>query len=209
MLWFGGRDAIAGNLTIGEFTLFVTLLLQLVWPLEALGWIINLGQRATAAAVAQLRVARRDRARCPSRTTRSRCPTGPLTVRFEDVRFRTTTGAEVLAGVDLEVAPGEIVAVCGPTGAGKTSLLNLLPRFYDPTAGRVLVGGVDARDVALAELRRAVAIVTQKPVLFSVPLRENLLAARPDADWDDVLAACEAAGVARLRATTCRTATTR
>jgi ABC-type multidrug transport system fused ATPase/permease subunit len=102
----------------------------------------------------------------------------------------------VLSGIDLEVAPGEIVAVCGATGAGKTSLLNLVPRFYDPTAGRVLLGDVDLREVALAELRGAVALVTQKPVLFSVTLRENLLAARPDADWADVLAACEASGVA-------------
>ena len=85
--------------------------------------------------------------------------------------------------------------MCGPTGAGKTSLLNLLPRFYDPTGGHVRVGGVDTRDVALAELRRDVALVTQRPVLFSVPLRENLTAGREDADWNDVLAACEAAGV--------------
>src|SRR4029077_3163226 len=95
-------------------------------------------------------------------------------------------------------APGEIVAVCGPTGAGKTSLLHLLPRFYDPTAGHVRLGGVDARNVEIAELRKAVAIVTQKAVLFSVPLRDNLLAARPDADWADVLDACEAAGVAEF-----------
>jgi ABC-type multidrug transport system fused ATPase/permease subunit len=101
----------------------------------------------------------------------------------------------VLRGVGLAVEPGEIVAVCGPTGAGKTTLLNLLPRFYDPTEGRVLVGGVDTRDVRVVELRQAVALVTQKPVLFSVLLRENLLSARPDADWEDVLAACEAAGV--------------
>ena len=101
----------------------------------------------------------------------------------------------MLRGVDLTVEPGEIVAVCGATGSGKTTLLNLLPRFYDPTGGRVLVGGVDTRDTPVAELRRAVAIVTQKPVLFSVLLRENLLSARPDAEWDEVLAACEAAGV--------------
>ena len=101
----------------------------------------------------------------------------------------------MLRGIDLTVEPGEIVAVCGPTGSGKTTLLNLLPRFYDPTGGRVLVGGVDTRDVPVADLRGAVAIVTQKPVLFSVLLRDNLLSARPDADWDDVLAACDAAGV--------------
>jgi ABC-type multidrug transport system fused ATPase/permease subunit len=85
--------------------------------------------------------------------------------------------------------------VCRPTGSGKTSLLNLLPRFYDPTGGRVLVGGVDTRDIALAELRASVALVTQRPVLFSVPLRDNLTGGREDAPWDDVLAACAAAGV--------------
>ena len=197
VLLVGGREAIAGNLTIGEFTLFVTLLLQLVWPLEALGWIINLGQRATAAASRSF--AWLDGIEpMPEPASPTALPSGPLPVRFEDVRFRYTTGAEVLAGIDLEVEPGEIVAVCGPTGAGKTSLLNLLPRFYDPTSGRVLVGGVDARDAALAELRSAVAIVTQKAVLFSIPLRDNLLAARPDADWSDVLDACEAAGVAEF-----------
>jgi ABC-type multidrug transport system fused ATPase/permease subunit len=101
----------------------------------------------------------------------------------------------VLSGVDLRVAPGEIVALCGPTGAGKTSLLNLLPRFYDPTAGAVRLGGVDIRDVSIDELRRTVALVTQRPILFSVALRDNVTAARPDAPWDEVLAACDAAGV--------------
>ena len=197
VLFFGGREAIAGNLTIGQFTLFITLLLQLVWPLEALGWIINLGQRATAAASRSF--AWLDGIESlPEPEHPVALPDGPLPVRFEAVRFSYPTGSEVLGGIDLHVPPGEIVAVCGPTGAGKTSLLHLLPRFYDPTSGRVLLGGVDARDVSLPELRRAVAIVTQKAVLFSVPLRDNLLAARPDADWSDVLDACEAAGVAEF-----------
>ena len=194
VLYFGGREAIGGTLTIGQFTLFITLLLQLVWPLEALGWIINLGQRATAAASRSF--AWLDSIKPLAESSQPvRLPGGPLTIRMENVHFSYGTGSEVLAGVDLDVAPGEIVAVCGATGAGKTSLLNLLPRFYDPTAGRVLIGGVDSRDIAIADLRRSVALVTQKAVLFSVPLRDNLLAARPDADWVDVLAACEAAGV--------------
>ena len=195
VLYFGGRSAIEGTLTIGQFTLFITLLLQLVWPLEALGWIINLGQRATAAASRSFAwLDSIEQLAEPSQPVL--LPDGPLTIRMENVHFSYGTGSEVLSGVDLDVAPGEIVAVCGATGAGKTSLLNLLPRFYDPTAGRVLIGGVDSRDVAIADLRRSVALVTQKAVLFSVPLRDNLLAARPDADWVDVLAACEAAGVA-------------
>lgn len=195
VLYFGGREAIAGTLTIGQFTLFITLLLQLVWPLEALGWIINLGQRATAAASRSF--AWLDGIEpLAERPDPAALPDGPLAVRMEGVRFRYGSGSEVLSGVDLEIAPGEIVAVCGATGAGKTSLLNLIPRFYDPTAGRVLLGGVDSRELALAQLRRSVALVTQKAVLFSVPLRDNLLAARPEADWAEVLAACEAAGVA-------------
>ena len=165
-----------------------------VWPLEALGWIINLAQRALASAgrsFAWLETI----TPLPEPEEPKRLPAGPLRVRFEGVRFAYGTEQEVLRGVDLTAEPGEIVAVCGSTGSGKTTLLNLLPRFYDPLGGRVLVGGVDTRDVPVAELRRAVAIVTQKPVLFSVLLRENLLSARPEADWEEVLAACDAAGV--------------
>jgi ABC-type multidrug transport system fused ATPase/permease subunit len=194
VLYVGGKDVIAGALTIGELSLFITLLLQLVWPLEALGWIINLGQRAVASAGRSF--AWLDEIEpLPQPADPRPLPEGPLRVRFESVHFSYGTGSEVLRGVDLTVEPGEILAVCGATGAGKTTLLNLLPRFYDPTGGRLLVGGVDTRDADLTELRRAVAIVTQKPVLFSVLLRENLLSARPDADWDEVLAASEAAGV--------------
>jgi ABC-type multidrug transport system fused ATPase/permease subunit len=194
VLWFGGRDVIHRHLTLGEFFLFYSLLLQLVWPLEALGWIINLGQRAAASASRSFAwLEQIDE--IPEPADPQHLPDGPLDVRFQDVHFSYGTGSEVLRGVDLDVNPGEIVAVCGPTGVGKTSLLNLLPRFYDPTGGRVLLGGVDARDVTLAELRSAVAIVTQRPILFSIKLRDNLTAARPDAPWDEVLAACNAAGV--------------
>ena len=199
VMYVGGRDAINGDLTIGQFTLFITLLLQCVWPLEALGWIINLGQRATAAAGRSFAWLEGIQP-LPTPVRSLAVPAGPLRVEFDDVHFRYGTGSEVLTGVDLSVQPGEIVAVCGATGSGKTSLLNLLPRFYDPHAGHVRVGGVDVRDVPLAELRSAVAIVTQRPVLFSVPLRDNLLAARPDADWSEVLAACEAAGVSQFAA---------
>ncbi|MGH3129487.1 MAG: ABC transporter ATP-binding protein [Gaiellaceae bacterium] len=194
VLLLGGRKVASGDLTEGEFALFITLLLQLVWPLEALGWIVNLGQRALASAGRSFAWLEGIESLAePERPLP--LPAGPLDVRFEGVRSRYPTGGEVLRGVDLAVPAGQIVAVCGPTGAGKTTLLNLLPRFYDPSAGRVLVGGVDTRDVRLSELRTAVAVVTQRPILFSVPLRENLAAARPDAPWDEVLAACAAAGV--------------
>ncbi|HET8528310.1 MAG TPA: ABC transporter ATP-binding protein [Gaiellaceae bacterium] len=216
VVFFGGRAVIHGQLSIGEFVLFETLLLQLVWPLEALGWITNLAQRALASAgrsfawlegIEPLPEPRAPQPLPPRVAAGDPILPGgggsaagassfqPLGVSFRGVHFAYGGEGDVLRGLDLEIEPGEIVAVCGPTGAGKTSLLNLLPRFYDPTGGRVLVGGVDTRDVAVAELRRDVALVTQRPVLFSVPLRENLTAGREDADWEDVLAACEAAGV--------------
>ena len=194
VLFFGGRRVIGRHLTLGEFFLFYSLLLQLVWPLEALGWIINLGQRATASASRSFAwLEQIDEIPEPARP--KHLPDGPLEVRFENVHFSYGSGSEVLRGVDLRVHAGEIVAVCGPTGVGKTSLLNLLPRFYDPTGGRVLIGDVDARDLQIAELRSAVAVVTQRPILFSIKLRENLTAGRPDVPWDQVLAACSAAGV--------------
>jgi len=194
---FGGHDVIGGKLTYGEFFLFYQLLLQLVWPLEALGWILSLAQRASASASRSFAWLQGVET-IPEPEVPHALPTGGLGVQFERVHFSYGTGSEVLAGVDLEVPPGEVVALCGPTGAGKTSLLNLLPRFYDATEGHVLLSGIDVRDVPIAELRSAVAIVTQKPILFSIPLRDNLTAARPDAPWDEVVAACEAAGVAHF-----------
>jgi ABC-type multidrug transport system fused ATPase/permease subunit len=191
---FGGRAVIHGDLTIGEFVLFETLLLQLVWPLEAIGWILDLAQRALASAGRSFGWLEGIEP-LPEPANPRHLPSGPLGVRFENLSFAYGGEVNVLHELDLVVEPGEIVAICGSTGSGKTSLLHLLPRFYDPTAGRVLVGGVDTRDVPIAELRGAVALVTQRPVLFSVPLRDNLTAGREDADWEDVLAACEAAGV--------------
>src|SRR6266699_953429 len=216
VVFFGGRAVINGQITIGQFVLFETLLLQLVWPLEAIGWILDLAQRALASAgrsfgwldgIAPLPEPTSPRhlpsleasaAEPPTPGGSSRPPKaagGNLGLRFDRVSFAYGGEVDVLHDLDLVVEPGEIVAVCGSTGSGKTSLLNLLPRFYDPTGGHVRVGGVDTRDLAIAELRTDVALVTQRPVLFSVTLRENLTTGREDARWDDVLAACAAAGV--------------
>jgi len=195
VVYFGGRAVVHHDITIGQFVLFETLLLQLVWPLEAIGWILDLAQRALASAGRSFGWLEGIEPLPEPAQPRS-LPSGPLGVRFENVGFAYGGEVDVLHELDLAIEPGEIVAVCGPTGSGKTSLLNLLPRFYDPTGGRVLVGGVDTRDVRIAELRSDVALVTQRPVLFSVPLRDNLTAGREDVEWDEVLAACEAAGVA-------------
>ena len=195
VLFFGGRDVIDGNLTIGQFVLFNSLLLQLVWPLEALGWILNLAQRAIASASRAF--AWLDAVRpLPDPERPERLPEGGLDVRFDDVCFAYAGGSPVLCDLDLTVAAGSIVAVCGETGSGKSTMLNLLSRFYDPDSGSVRVGGVEASTLRKADLRTAVALVTQRPVLFSLPLRDNLCAARPEATEDEMLAACEVAGVA-------------
>jgi ATP-binding cassette subfamily B protein len=194
VLALGGHLVINGELTLGQFALFNTLLLQLAWPLEALGWIVNLGQRAIASAgrsfawldgISSL----------PEPAQPATLPAGPLSVQLSGVDFAYAPEHDVLREVDVELAPGEIVAVCGGTGSGKSSLLGLVARFYDPQRGLVEIGGVDVRELTLVELRAAVAVGTQRPVLFSASLRENLLAGRTDAPWDDVLAACDAAGV--------------
>jgi ABC-type multidrug transport system fused ATPase/permease subunit len=195
VVFFGGRDVINGDLTIGQFVLFNTILLQLAWPLESLGWITNLAQRALASAGRSFAwIEGIDR--LPEAADPLPAPAGPQPISFRDVHFAYADEDEVLTGVDLDVEAGEIVAVCGSTGSGKTSLLNLAARLYDPTQGRVLVGGTDLRDLRLEDVRSAMSIVTQRPILFSIPLRDNLMIGRPDAGWDEVLEASEAAGVA-------------
>jgi len=195
VVFFGGRDVINGDLTIGQFVLFNTILLQLAWPLESLGWITNLAQRALASAGRSFAwIEGIDRLPEPAQPLPA--PTGPQPISFQNAHFAYADEDEVLTGVDLEVEAGEIVAVCGATGSGKTSLLNLAARLYDPTEGRVLLGGTDLRDLRLEDVRSAMSIVTQRPILFSIPLRDNLMIGRPDASWDEVLAASEAAGVA-------------
>ena len=195
VVFFGGRDVINGDLTIGQFVLFNTILLQLAWPLESLGWITNLAQRALASAGRSFAwIEGIDR--LPELAEPLPAPAGPQPISFQNAHFAYADEDEVLTGVDLEVEAGEIVAVCGATGSGKTSLLNLAARLYDPTDGRVLLGGTDLRDLRLEDVRSAMSIVTQRPILFSIPLRDNLMIGRPDASWDEVLAASEAAGVA-------------
>ena len=128
VVYFGGGDVISGALTYGQFFLFYQLLLQLVWPLEALGWILSLAQRATASASRSFAWLQGIES-IPEPSQPTSLPAGPLGVRFEDVHFSYGSGSEVLSGIQLAIEPGEVIAICGPTGAGKTSLLNLLPTF--------------------------------------------------------------------------------
>jgi ATP-binding cassette, subfamily B, bacterial len=173
-----------GSLSLGTLVAFITLMLQLVWPMAALGVILAMAQEAMTAADRVLEIFDTEPTIVGGDRVLSH-PAGQL--RFERVGFRfEDSEADVLHDVDLDVRPGETVAVVGATGSGKTVLTALVPRLYDPTAGRVTIDGVDVRDLTLPCLRQIVATAFDEPTLFSMSARENLTLGRPDASDDDV-----------------------
>ncbi|MDX6556037.1 MAG: ATP-binding cassette, subfamily bacterial [Miltoncostaeaceae bacterium] len=189
---YGGIRTIDGHLTLGEFSSFYLWLTMLAFPFRSLGNLVGTAQRAIAGGTrifevldAVPEVAERPDARP--------LPDGGGRLVFEDVGFAYDGGAPVLDGVDLEVPEGRTVAVIGATGSGKTTLTQLIPRFTDPTEGRVLLDGADVRDLRLDDLRRAVGVVAQEPFLFSTSVRENIAYGRPDATDEEVRAAARLA----------------
>ncbi|HSK37561.1 MAG TPA: ABC transporter ATP-binding protein, partial [Actinomycetota bacterium] len=202
ILWYGGRLAIDGQITLGTLVAFNSYLLLLAWPLQGLGMLFGFAQRAAASAERVFEVldqppAIADRpgavALPPPEAPDGTVDRG-VRIQFEDVRFGYEEGGRpVLAGIDLDIAPGSRVAVVGGTGSGKSTLLGLVPRLYAPSEGRVLVDGDDVADLTLDSLRSAVGIVHQEPVLFSASLRDNVAFGRPQATDDEVLDALAAA----------------
>ncbi len=180
-----------GGLTAGTLVAFILLMLQLVWPIAALGVILAMAQEAMTASDRVLEIFDTP----PSIVGGSEelvDPRGHL--RFERVSFHyPDSDDEVLDGIDLEVRPGETVAVVGATGSGKTALTALVPRLYDVTGGRVTIDGVDVRDLTLPNLRSVVATAFEEPTLFSMSARENITLGRPDAPDDDVRDAIDTA----------------
>jgi ATP-binding cassette subfamily B protein len=195
LLWMGGQDVIAGEISAGDLSAFVFYAVLVATSGGALSETIGDLQRASGAAerLAELRA--------EQPIIREASQPKPLpkpaqgTVAFEDVSFRYPTRPETLAldRFDLKVAPGETVAIVGPSGAGKTTVFNLLLRFYDPEQGALKLDGVNIRDLALTDLRRAMAIVPQEPVLFTASVAENIRYGRPDASDAEVREAAAAA----------------
>jgi ATP-binding cassette subfamily B protein len=185
VLLVGARMVTSGELSVGGFVAFNLYLGMLVTPLRSLGMWIGQSQRATASGerIFQIMDEPEEIADAPDAVE---LPLGRGEVRFEDVGFEYLAGHPVLEGVSLDVAPGRTIALIGQTGAGKTTLTSLVPRFYDVTAGRVLVDGVDVRDVELASLRHAVGVISQDPFLFSASVRENITFGAPDLDDEEV-----------------------
>jgi len=184
VLWFGGRDVVAGSLSIGEFVQFLAYLAILTNPLTSLGWTASMAQQGLAA----LRRVNEVFAIRPSIVD----PEAPAAlpqvrghIQLRDVTFGYDS-RPVLENVSLDIPAGNTVAIVGATGAGKTTLANLLVRLYDPWSGQVLLDGVDVRDLRLADLREAIGFVPQETFLFSDSLRENVALAREDASDADV-----------------------
>lgn len=192
VLWLGGIRVVDGSVSLGEFTAFLQYLAVLVLPIRITGFFFaNLPRAAAAASRVDTLLATDPELTTPQRPTR--LSPGPGEVVFENVSFGYPDGPEVLKGVTLRIRGGTSVALVGSTGAGKTTLAHLIPRFRDPVAGRVLIDGVDVSDLKLDDLRREVAVVFQETFLFSATLRDNIALGAPDAADEEVRAAARLA----------------
>jgi ATP-binding cassette subfamily B protein len=169
----GGHRVVNGDLLLGQFVAFNVYLLMLVFPLRMLGMWIGQIQRATASGERIFEVLDEPED-IADRPGAGGLPSGGGRIVFDRVSFGYDPERPVLTDIDLELEPGRVVALIGHTGSGKTTLTALVPRFYDPTRGRVLLDGADVRDVELASLRRAIGLVSQDPFLFSTTVRENI-----------------------------------
>jgi ABC-type multidrug transport system fused ATPase/permease subunit len=192
VLLLGARMVAHHTLSVGSFVAFNLYLGMLVLPLRSLGMWVGQAQRATAAGERIFEVIDEPEEIADAPDARP-LPEGGGAIRFEHVTFGYDPERPVLRDVDLELAPGSTVALIGHTGSGKTTLTSLVPRFYDATEGRVLVDGVDVREVQLTSLRRAIGVISQDPFLFSATVRENIAFGRGDLSDDQVLRVAEAA----------------
>jgi ABC-type multidrug transport system fused ATPase/permease subunit len=197
VLLVGGRMVIRGELGFGSFIAFNVLVVMLVMPLRMLGMWIGQAQRATASGERIFEVMDEPE-EVSDRPGAVELPDGDGRVRFDAVSFGYDERRPVLEGIDLELEPGRTVALIGHTGSGKTTLASLVPRFYDVTAGRITIDGLDVRDAKLTSLRREIGIVAQDPFLFSATVRENIAFGRPDATDGEVGEAAQLAQAAEF-----------
>jgi ABC-type multidrug transport system fused ATPase/permease subunit len=193
ILLFGGREVIDGSLTVGAFTAFYAYLLMLISPMRTLGYMLGAAQRSTASGARIFEIL--DRA--PQIESPAGAPAlpdggGQVSLRGVDLTFEGTT-QPALRGIDLEVPAGQVVALVGSMGSGKSALVSLLPRLYDVTGGSVSIDGADVRSVELDSLRHAIAVVNDDPFLFSATIHDNIAYARADATREEVERAAAAA----------------
>jgi ATP-binding cassette subfamily B protein len=193
ILWYGGHQVLNGNLQVGDILAFNLYILMLIWPLRMVGMLIAQASRASAGAGRIHEVLSTDPA-IVDRPDATPLAPGPGELRFEGVRFGYGPDRAVLDGLDLTIRGGEAVAIVGATGSGKTTIARLVPRFYDVDGGRVLIDGVDVRDLPLTQLRTEIGIVFEDTFLFSDSVRENIAFADPEAPLEAVQRAARLAG---------------
>ncbi len=197
VLWLGGREVLHGRISVGDFTAFTTFMAQLTWPIIALGWVINIFQRGTAS-LRRIDELMRER---PEIEDAPAVLAQPLREEIGgDIEFRNLNfsydGTRVLHDVNLRIPAGSSLAIVGPTGSGKTTLVSLIPRIYDAAPGSLLIDNKPIREYPLAGLRRNIGFVPQETFLFSETIRENIAFGVHEASDRDVQSAAEAANIA-------------
>ena len=194
VLWFGTRHVLSGALSVGEMIVFTSYLASLYAPLNEIFETYGLVQSAKVGVRRAFEVLESEESLSEGhRVFGSNGGKGQIS--FTDVSFGYDASQPVLKKINLRVEPGEKIAIVGPTGAGKSTLVSLLPRFYDPQAGRVTIGGVDIKEFQLNSLRRQIATVLQPPLVFPITIRENIAYGRPKATQDEIATAAGMAGI--------------
>ena len=194
MLYYGGLAIIGKEMSIGELVAFLSYMLMLAWPLRALGFTIGDIQRSLAAASRLFGI-------IDSAPETMDAPDAielqdiEGKIEFRDVHFTYHTGKKVLNGLTFKIAPRERVLVAGPPGSGKSSILKLIARFYEPDRGEVLIDGIDVRKIKSEILRKLVAYVSQEPFIFNRSIRENIALGKPDASMDEIVRAAKIAKI--------------
>ncbi len=191
LLWVGGPQALRGEITVGSLFALISYVLMLNGPVQRLGFLVNLAATAGASASRVFEII--DTPPEPEAPDAVDLQDVRGEVAFEHVGFRYGDGPPILQDIHFQVAPGQTVALVGPTGSGKSTVVQLLPRFYDPTQGRITVDGVDIRRVTRESLRRHIGMVMQEPFLFGLTVAENIAYGRPDASPEEIVAAARAA----------------
>src|SRR6266568_2218535 len=197
VLWLGGREVLLGRISVGQFTAFNTYLLQLTWPVIALGWVINIFSRGTAS-LGRIYQLMQEKPEITDTPSVKALPAGEELlgeIEFHNLSF-SYNGVPVLHDIDLRIPAGTSMAIVGPTGSGKTTLVSLIPRIYDAAPESVLIDGRPIRDYALADLRRNIGFVPQETFLFSETVRENIAFGVQSASDAEVRWAGEAANSA-------------
>ncbi|MDQ2834673.1 MAG: ABC transporter ATP-binding protein/permease [Acidobacteriota bacterium] len=193
-LLVGGHEVVSHRISVGQFTAFNVYMVQLTWPMIAVGWVVNLFQRGTASIVRIDELLKQQPSITDAPTARDTSVGGHI--EFRNLNFAYPGGPPVLQNVNLEIPAGSSLAIVGPTGSGKSTLVGLIPRLHDASVGEVLIDGKPIRDFELAELRRSIGFVPQETFLFSDTIRQNIAFGKPDAFAQQVTDAATTAHIA-------------